>query len=544
MPTPGVDGGAWRPQNAGANSGDRDWEQLMASETHLGALVESALERRAGGGATLVYEGRHISAAERLDAARRLTGGLVGLGVSPGERVVVCMANGPEVEVAYAAIWRAGAVVTPVIFVLTEAELRHVLVDSGAVAVVTSPELLVRVAPAAAAAPAVRHVVVAGEVPAELPTAGGSRLVPYADLVAAEPHPLVPRSPDDLGALMYTGGTTGRAKGVMLSHGNLWWCGRCAYEHTRDTYERRSSLAALPLSHAFGLIVSIVAAFVEEPGTFVLMRWFDAVGWLRLAAEHRVCGAQLVPSMLALLLQQPVEEYDLSALQCISVGGAPLPAALRAEWGRRVPGAELLEGYGCTESGAVISGSTLGGSRAGSVGRPMPRCQVRVVDDAGRDLPPGADGEIWVRGPGVMIGYWNDPQTTADTLAGGWLHTGDIGHLDADGFLWLVDRKKDLIIRSGVNVFPRDVEEVLLDHPGVAAAAVVGRPDPVRGEEVVAFVAPRPGAALDPAEVEAFAAGRLAGIHRPHEVRVVDAIPVTSVGKTDRKALRAGLLQP
>jgi long-chain acyl-CoA synthetase len=141
-----------------------------------------------------------------------------------------------------------------------------------------------------------------------------------------------------------------------------------------------------------------------------------------------------------------------------------------------------------------------------------------------------------------MTGYWHDPETTADTLAEGWLHTGDVGHLDADGYLWLVDRKKDLIIRSGVNVFPRDVEEVLLEHPGIAAAAVVGRPDPVRGEEVVAFVAPRPGATLDPAEVEAFAAARLSGIHRPHDVKVVDAIPVTSVGKTDRKALRALLV--
>jgi long-chain acyl-CoA synthetase len=515
----------------------------MASEIHLGALVESALERR-GGEVTLVYEGRRISAPERLDAVRRLTGGLVGLGVCPGERVVVCMANGPEVEVAYAAIWRAGAVVTPVVFLLSEAELRHVLADSGAVAVLTSPELLGRVAPAAAATPTVRHVVVAGEVPGPPPTAGSPRLVPYADLVAAEPHPLVPRSADDLGALMYTGGTTGRAKGVMLTHGNLWWCGRCAYERGRDTYDGKSSLTALPLSHAFGLIVSIVGAFIEEPGPYVLMRWFEPAGWLRLAAEHGVSGGQLVPSMLALLLQQPVEEHDLSALRYLSVGAAPLPAAVRAEWERRVPGAEVLEGYGCTESGAVISSSVLDDRRAGSVGRPLPRYQVRVVDDGGRNVPPGTDGEIWVRGPGVMTGYWNDPETTADTLAGGWLHTGDVGHLDADGYLWLVDRKKDLIIRSGVNVFPRDVEEVLLDHPGVAAAAVVGRPDPVRGEEVVAFVAPRPGSVLDAAEVEAFAAGRLAGIHRPHEVRVIDTIPVTSVGKTDRKALRTRLLPP
>jgi long-chain acyl-CoA synthetase len=510
----------------------------MAGEIHLGALLESAYERR-GGELTLVYEGRRIAAPERLDAVRRLTGGLVGLGVRPGDRVVVCMANGPEVEVAYGAIWRAGAVVTPVVFLLSEAELRHVLVDSGAVAVLTSPELLPRVTAAATGAPDLRHVVVAGDVPAD------SRAVAYEDLAAADPHPLVPRDADDLGALMYTGGTTGRAKGVMLSHGNLWWCGRCAYERGRETYDGKPSLTALPLSHAFGMIVTIVGTFIEEQrGPSVLMRWFEPAGWLRLAAEHRVGAGQLVPSMLALLLQQPVEEHDLSELTYLSVGAAPLPGAVRAEWERRVPGAALLEGYGCTESGAVISSSTLDDRRSGSVGRPLPRYQVRVVDAAGRDVPAGIDGEIWVRGPGVMTGYWNDPETTADTLAEGWLHTGDVGHLDADGYLWLVDRKKDLIIRSGVNVFPRDVEEVLLEHPGIAAAAVVGRPDPVRGEEVVAFVAPRPGASLDPAEVEAFAAGRLSGIHRPHDVRVVDAIPVTSVGKTDRKALRAQLFAP
>jgi long-chain acyl-CoA synthetase len=507
----------------------------MAGETHLGALVESAFERR-GGEVTLVYEGRRITAPERLDAVRRLTGGLVQLGVRPGDRVVVCMANGPEVEVAYGAIWRAGAVVTPVVFLLSEAELRHVLVDSGAVAVITSPELWERVSAAAKAAPEVRHVVVAGDAPAGT--------VPYRDLVAADPYPLVPRDTDDLGALMYTGGTTGRAKGVMLSHGNLWWCGRCAYERGRDRFDGRASLTALPLSHAFGMIVSIVGTFIEEPGPAVLMRWFEPTGWLRLAAEHRVGSGQLVPSMLARLLQEPLEDYDLSELQYVNLGAAPLPAAVRTEWERRVPNGVVLEGYGCTESGAVISSSTLDDRRSGSVGRPLPRYELRIVDDAGRDVPAGADGEIWVRGPGVMTGYWNDPQTSAETLAEGWLHTGDIGHLDADGYLWLVDRRKDLIIRSGVNVFPRDVEEVLLEHPGIAAAAVVGRPDPIRGEEVVAFVAPRPGASLDPGEVEAFAATRLSGIHRPHDVRVVDAIPVTSVGKTDRKALRAQVVAP
>jgi long-chain acyl-CoA synthetase len=378
----------------------------------------------------------------------------------------------------------------------------------------------------------VRRIVGAG------PTEAAGRVVPYADLVAAEPHELVARDDGDLATLMYTGGTTGRAKGVMLSHANLWFCGHAAYERGRDALERTSTLVSLPLSHAYGLIVTIVGAFVEEAGTTVLMRWFEPGAWLRLAVGHRVTSSPLVPSMIALLLQHPLEDHDLSALRHVTTGSAPLPAAVRAEWQRRLPDAQLLEGYGCTESGAVISSSIPGESRAGAVGKPLPGYQVRIVDDAGRPVPPGVDGEVVVRSPGVMLGYWNDPVATAAALDGGWLHTGDVGHLDADGFLVLVDRKKDLIIRSGINVFPRDVEEVLLTHPDVAGAAVVGRPDPVRGEEIVAFVAPRPGAALDPRQVIDFAGTALSGIHRPHEVRVVDAIPLTSVGKTDRKALR------
>jgi len=508
------------------------------SGSHLGALVEGSLERR-GDAATLVCEGRRLTGTERLDTVRRLTGGLVALGLRPGDRVMVCLANGPEVEAMYAAVWRAGAVVTPVVFLLSEAELRHVLVDSGAVMAVTSPELLPRVA-AAAGVDTVRQIVVAGPVAGQTEAAG--RVVPYGDLLAAEPHPLVPRDERDLATLMYTGGTTGRAKGVMLSHANLWFCGHAAYERSRDSLERASTLVSLPLSHAYGLIVTIVGAFLEDAGTAVLMRWFEPGAWLRLAVEHRVTNSPLVPSMIALLLQQPLEEYDLSALRHVTTGAAPLPAAMRAEWERRLPDAQLLEGYGCTESAAVISSSVPGESRPGAVGKPLPGYEVRVVDDLDQPVPPAVDGEVVVRSPGVMLGYWNDPVATAATLRNGWLHTGDIGHLDADGFLVLVDRKKDLIIRSGMNVFPRDVEEVLLTHPDVGGAAVVGRPDPVRGEEIVAFVAPRHGAVLDPDEVVDFARGRLSGIHRPHEVRVVDAIPLTSVGKTDRKALRTRLV--
>ncbi|HEY0716103.1 MAG TPA: AMP-binding protein, partial [Streptosporangiaceae bacterium] len=274
----------------------------------------------------------------------------------------------------------------------------------------------------------------------------------------------------------------------------------------------------LPLAHAYGLLVTCVGMHAEVPGRTILMRWFDPAGWLRLA--------------------QPLEEADLSALVAVSSGAAPLAAEVREEFERRVPGATVYEGYGCTETASIIASNPLGARRPGSVGLPVPGCTVQIRDDAGQVLNPGQDGEICVRSPGVLSGYWHAPDATAAALRDGWLYTGDVGHLDADGYLYVVDRKKDLIIRGGFNVYPRDIEDVLLAHPAVAQAAVVGRPDPRLGEEVVAFVALRPGAAATPGELVEHTKAQLAATKYPREVRIVPSVPLTSVGKLDRKRLR------
>jgi long-chain acyl-CoA synthetase len=271
------------------------------------------------------------------------------------------------------------------------------------------------------------------------------------------------------------------------------------------------------------------------------MRWFDPAGWLKLAQEHRVQRTTLVPSMIQMLLAQPLEEADLSALVSVSSGAAPLAAETRQEFEARVPGAVIYEGYGCTESASIISSNPFGARRAGSVGQPIPGCEVTIRDDADRVLPPGQDGEICVRSPGVLSGYWQAPEATATALSGGWLRTGDIGHLDAGGYLYVVDRKKDLIIRGGFNVYPRDVEDVLLTHPAVAQAGVVGRPDPRMGEEVVGFVSLRPGAAATTGELLEHARAHLAATKYPRDIKVVDTLPLTSVGKLDRKRLREWL---
>ncbi len=500
----------------------------------LARLAADAWERW-GEESVTVFEGdRRTSAAMGRDA-RAVAGGLAGLGVRPGDRVVVCMANCPEVVVTYQAAWWLGAVATPVLFLLSEDELAHVLSDSEAAVVVTTPEFVAKVAAAARRAPTVRHVVLTGEnVPEDLP--GG---VAFDDLVAADEAAPADVDPSELGALLYTGGTTGRSKGVMLSHDAL---SAAAWASTLTSFhpEHRVSLNPLPLAHVFGLMVSTMAVHAPRASTSVLMRWFEPAAYLRLVETEGVHTGPVVPAMLRSLLTQPLEEHDTSTLARLASGSAPLAAEVLDALARRLPHVEVVEGYGCTESAALISSTPLGQGRRGSVGRAVHGIELRIVAPDGTEAAPGADGEICARGPSLMQGYWRAPEATAQTLRDGWLHTGDVGHLDEDGYLYVVDRIKDLIIRGGFNVYPRDVEEVLMAHPDVANAAVVGRPDDVHGEEVVAWVQPVAGRSLDAEEVRAFARERLSAVKYPREVHVVEQIPLTSIGKLDRKRLRSG----
>lgn len=505
-----------------------------AEHRHL-ARVAAAAAERTGDHASLLFEGTWHTRGSLHERATRVAAGLRRLGVGPGDRVLVLAMNVPEVFVVYEAAWRAGGVVTPVVFLQTPPELRHILTDSGARVAVVTPELVPLVR--AAADGLDLRVVVVGD-----PPDGAGGLVPFGELESGEPLAIQPRDDGDLAALMYTGGTTGRAKGVMLSHHGLHATGSSLARLGEELGTTRS-LLPLPLSHAYGLNLLVGDLLRAAPAVNVLQRWFDARAWLELAAEHRVEVGPLVPTMMTMLLAEPLEAYDLSALRYLGSGAAPLPPALRERVEARL-GVTILEGYGCTESSAAATACTPSANRPGSVGRALPGVRIAVVDPAGAPLPAGEIGEICIEGDGVMLGYWNDPEQTAEALRDGRLHTGDLGRLDEDGFLHVVDRQKDLIIRGGFNVFPRDVEDVLVTHPDVTSAAVVGRPDPEKGEEVVAVVALRPGAAADGPELVDFARERLARYKYPREVRIVAAVPVTSVGKIDRKAVRAMLATP
>ncbi|MFL5932125.1 MAG: class I adenylate-forming enzyme family protein [Gaiellaceae bacterium] len=479
------------------------------AERNLARAAEETFARL-GDYDSLWFDGRWIRSGELHDRAARLAAWLTAEGLRPGDRVIVLMANCPEVPVAYNAIWRAGGVVTPAIFLLPPAELEHMVADSGATVVLATPEL-------------------AGNLPDGVP------VVTTDELREAEPADVVPRAPNDPAALLYTGGTTGRSKGVLLSHENLWFAGKAGHE-AGHLPEITRGLLALPLSHAFGLLVTVVGLHAEGQGQTVLMRWFDPTLWLELAQEHRTQITAVVPSMLQLLLAQPLEDYDLSELRYVVSGGAPLPIGVAEELLRRLPQVEIREGYGLTESSALVTSTPPGQSRLGSVGKPVPGIEVRI--DGDDDV-----GEICVRSPAVMLGYWGQPDATADAIDDGWLRTGDLGYLDDDGYLYVVDRKKDLIIRGGFNVFPRDVEEAMLEHSAVVAAGVVGRPDEAHGEEVVAFVELGPRQDATPEDLVAFAKQRIGGYKYPREVHLVGSLPLTPVGKVDRKALRARLLE-
>ncbi|WP_157468561.1 class I adenylate-forming enzyme family protein [Frankia sp. QA3] len=514
----------------------------------LGRLAELAVERT-GGTEELLFEGRAESGAARFAQACRFSAGLRGAGLVPGDRVVVHMANCPEVGIAYHGVWRAGGVVTPVLFLLDEAELHHVLVDSGARFIVTTPDFLAKVRAVARGCPQVRALVVTDDSPdrpgtgpagpAGLAGLGGSQppVLRFADLAAGDGGPLEPTDPDAMAALLYTGGTTGRARGVVLSHDALSAGGFAAASGNGD--EELVGLLPLPLSHVYGLTISVMTLHARKPGPAILMRWFDPRQWLDLVAEHRVAVSALVPSMIDQLLAEPLHLADTSSLRRITSGGAPLPRETALEWQRRLPGIELVEGYGCTESAGIITTSPRGGARLGSVGRPAPGVEVRVELPDGSPANPGQDGEICVRGPMLMTRYWQEPRATADVLRGGWLHTGDVGRRDSDGYLYVVDRIKDLIIRGGVNVYPRDVEDGLLGHPDVASCGVVGRADHRQGEEVIAYVQLVAGGTVSPEELVRWGRARLGPLRYPREVHIIESLPLTSSLKTDRRALRS-----
>lgn len=472
--------------------------------------------------------GRVMTYGELKSAVLRLAGGLLERGLRKGEVVALLAPNLPEYAVVFHGVAAAGGVLTPVNPTYTERELRHQLVDSGATLLVTVPPLLA-LARAAAAGTAVADVVVIGE-------AEGA--TPLAALLGEALAAPVEVEPDDVVALPYSSGTTGVSKGVMLTHRNLIANVLQVLGPSRMR-EDESLVAVLPFFHIYGMQV-LMNCGLAVGATVITLPRFDLEQFLRVHQQYRITRSFVAPPIVVLLAKHPlVDDYDLSSLTSVLSGAAPLSAELALEAGRRL-GCEVVQGYGMTELSPVSHYTPVGEFKPGSVGVTAPSTETLIVDPATRSaLGVGEDGEVWVRGPQVMRGYLNNPSATAATLdAEGWLHTGDVGHVDADGHLYIVDRLKELIKYKGFQVAPAELEALLLMHPAVADAAVVGRPDDEAGEVPVGFVVLKAGREASVEDLLAFVAGQTASYKHLRQLHFLDAVPKSPSGKILRRVLR------
>ncbi|WP_274916600.1 class I adenylate-forming enzyme family protein [Streptomyces sp. WZ-12] len=515
-----------------------------------------AAVRRAPDRTALAYFDGRLTYAETDALSDGLAGHLAARGLRPGDRAVVMLQNTPHYVLAVLAVWKAGGVVVPVNPMYKAAETRHVLDDAEVTAVICADRTWAAFLRATAAeAPSVTVALTADE--RGLQTRGDPRVLPTEpagpqkgadDLLTAAragaPAPAVPApAATDIALISYTSGTSGTPKGATNTHGNI--SHNAERQRTGLELPEGSAYFALaPLFHITGMVCEL-AACLAGAGTLALAYRFEAGTVLDAFREHRPAFT-VGPStaFMALMAHPDATPEHFASFRVLSSGGAPLPPAL-VETFRTAFGRYLHNGYGLTECTAPCA-SVPPGMRAPvdktsgtlAVGVPAPDTVVRIVDEAGRDLPFGEQGEITVRGPQVVPGYWRRPDATAEAIPGGELRTGDIGFMDRDGWLYVVDRKKDMINASGFKVWPREVEDVLYGHPAVREAAVVGVPDAYRGETVKAYVSLRPGASCAPDELTDYCRERLAAYKYPRVVEVLPELPKTTSGKILRRELR------
>jgi len=477
--------------------------------------------------AAIVFEGRTVTYAELEARAGRAAHGLRALGVEAGDRVALFLPNIPEFAVAYLAAQKLGAVAVSVNALLRTDELRYLLGDSGAGVVFTTAEL----APLRGELPALREIVVCeGDAP------GGRTL---DDLCAGQPDRFRAREMerDDPAAILYTSGTTGKQKGAVLSHGNVVSNYHATCHCVRSRPGDRHALF-LPLFHCFGQDFILNAA-LGSAGTVLLHRRFDPEATPGLLREQGLTHLYAVPTIYIYLLNSGITPAELPELRYCFSAAATLPVEVARRW-TEVFGLAIHEGYGLTETSPFAAYNHELAHRPGSIGTPIENVEMKVVGPDDGEVADGEWGEICIRGPNVMLGYFGRPAESAEALRGGWFHTGDVGYRDEDGFFWLVDRVKDMINAAGFKVWPREVEEVLYTHPAVKECAVVGIPDEVKGEAVAAFVVLQSTGSATEDEVAAFCRERMASYKVPRRVRIVDAIPKSPTGKILKRILRDG----
>ena len=481
---------------------------------------------------SLFCEGREITNVEMLRASRRLARALKDLGVKRGDRVILQVPNCPEVLQGFNAIWKIGAVVVPINYLVGEEETAYIYRDSGAKVVISSSVFFPKIRAGREKAPGLATVIL---VDPEVPPG----FLSYPRLIEKSPEEMevADMADEELAALIYTAGTTGRPKGVMHTHLSLYSNARMQAESI-SLPDGMISIFVLPLCHSYG-IASMNLGLFRRGGGAVLLSTFNVEAIFSAIQKYRAHLLAGVPTMYVfmLLFAEP-KKYDLSSMKYWFCGSAPLALETFKRF-QETFGFEIIEGWGLTEAGANNSVNPLEGlKKVGSIGLPMKGTEMRVVDNGGNPLPPRKAGEILIGGPMLMKGYWNKPEETAEVLRGGWLHTGDVGYVDEDGYFWITDRKKDLIIKAGENISPRTIEEVLFKHPKVSEAAVIGMKDEVYGEEIKAFLVLKPGQEATAEEIIEHCQKKLTSFLVPKKVVFLKALPKSLVGKVLKKELR------
>ena len=526
------------------------------SETGLAMFRAMAATRR---GQPLVhYFDQSITVGEIDAMSDALAVALQQRGVLPGERVAMYLQNIPQVLLTVLAAWKCGAVIVPCNPMLRQRELAKILIDSGSRVLVSQDDLYAEVAAAALPATAVKHTITTSALDLLAPDAPPPAMLAATTCVQPQGVPdmceLIARhadqmpvpvtiTEDDVAFMVYTSGTTGEPKAAMNTHGNVVFA-TSVYEQWIGMTAEDTILGLAPLFHVTGLIGHVTLAFLTG-SPLVLFYRFDANEACRLTERHRATfTVSAVTAFIALLNSEAMNGRDLSSLTKVYTGGAPTPPGVLAEWHTRT-GTRIQPMYGLTEAtspthmtphGAVPPVDPATG--AISIGVPVFNTAVRVVTESGADAAPGEVGEFLIAGPQIVPGYWQKPDETAKALPGGELRTGDIGFMDENGWFYLVDRKKDMIVASGFKVWPREVEEVLYLHPSVREAAVIGMPDAYRGETIKAVISLKPGHETTPEAIKAFARERMAAYKYPRFVEIVDELPKTTSGKIMRRALK------
>jgi acyl-CoA synthetase (AMP-forming)/AMP-acid ligase II len=517
-----------------AHYGDRVVRCFSERPAGVYPMLADAVRRNPTGDA-VVCGARRLGWQALHDMVMRVAGGFARRGLQPGDRVALLLGNEIEFVVATLAAAASGTVVVPLSIREQAPGIAYILNQCGAAAVIHDADLGERL-PSAADTPSLRMRIAVGEF-------AGSES--FSALAASDPLPAaVETGEEEVAAILYTSGTTGRPKGAMLTHMSI--VHSCLhYENAMALTEQDRGAAVVPLSHVTGLVGLLMAA-LKAACTLLIVPSFKAADFLRFAETERMTFTVMVPAMYNLcLLQEDFARKDLSAWRVGAYGGAPMPTATIAALAEKLPDLVLMNAYGSTEttSPTTIMPPGQTASHSDSVGRALPCAQIAIMDEAGREVPRGEPGEIWIGGPMVVKGYWDNPAATADNFTAGFWHSGDIGSMDADGYLYVFDRRKDMLNRGGYKIYSVEVENVLCQHAAVLEAAVIGKPCPVLGERVHVFASLREGESASAEELIAYCRERLADYKVPESVTLQTApLPRNANGKLLKREMREQLL--